>query len=436
VRTPPRTLADGQPRSAIDRIYDETSLFRAQQEYHPGFLRHLDTRLRPLLTQAELSALADVSVVMPPSRPGQEPLGYCAEHGRINVSAASAKLFDEIVLARAWLLNNGYVPDTLNEYLLLLHTRGTDPELVIPSPLVALGIPHEVRHDERIDAHAKDQLTTCMHYILLHECAHIIFGHLDGPELTPEKLIQQEVDADGFAMEVMARGRNAPLGLYEFFEIMNMLMPSPVEFQDREAYEHFLEGREHPLPPERMTAFAQGLRDHEERFVRQFPGGIEQLRELARLIDRMAALFVDKEYRDFLWGIGATVQLEGLGARRPHQTLAAPPGAVEPAHDLTFAGLFEGEIVGAGEPTPLGVWLARDVSTVQGIYRFGLQMGQLQGTVRGDELLLTWRQGHSAGHGRLSYGTERTYGGTWSLDGSTDNGGRWTIARVAIEAMG
>jgi hypothetical protein len=122
------------------------------------------------LTARERQAVGSVALQFPLFAPGQNvPINFYAVDGPrgIVMPVLSIKLFDDIAIASAWLLFNGYSQETIYNYLSMIKYKNpqTLPGNRFPPPLEALQIPADALSDTRVDSLSQKILKSAIVFI-------------------------------------------------------------------------------------------------------------------------------------------------------------------------------------------------------------------------------------------------------------------------------
>src|SRR5205823_4006926 len=102
----------------------------------------------------------------------------------------------------------------VDEYLAMLrYKRAADfPGGTYPPPLTALGIPADAAQDPQAGPLALRFRNSAYAFIIAHELGHILAGHPSSISVTMEQSRANEAAADDFALRVLARDAEIPMG--------------------------------------------------------------------------------------------------------------------------------------------------------------------------------------------------------------------------------
>jgi hypothetical protein len=403
-------------------IYDEADLAPWQPRYERGWLSNDKDVFRPHMSpeaQTRLSNLRYHPVLLVPDA---EPFGFYARGDEVVASTASLKFLDDLAVATAWLQHNGYTTQTIADYMLMLrYWPRTASASRPPKPLDALCIPASALSDQRVDSLANRIFNGNVVFILLHEYGHVRFGHQGNRAVPAEISRANEEAADGFALDLLARVNEAPLGLSILFTAMANFYENRADFGSDAEYQAALSARSHPLSEQRLQAVAR----HIAASGVGFTGNSRAIALGVSLeISVIAKILGDTDLQRLTAYIGRTVTPADLGPRRPQQNLA-PYCRAPPTGSGAFEGYFRGKMGAARTEFDLDTVLTQIGDRVTGSYSYGGGFARIEGQVSGNKLDFTWSLPPHRGHGTAAVHGDLVEG-TWG-DG-TANAGGGTIA--------
>jgi Peptidase U49 len=261
---------------------------------------------------------------------------------------------EDVALAHTWLERNGSSPQSLADYLLMLRywdERAGRP----PKPLPALCIPANAWDNRDVADRATRVFDSAAVFALLHECGHVFHRH--NAAVPPDKSRAQEQEADRFALDLLARVGEVPLGVAVLFFTMAHL-------QEEVA-------RTHPVSPDRLMSVAQQLSSQARSFERGLrPGAQVTMMAISLQVSQFALLLGDPDIQRLSAKIGRTVTPDDLAPRPKGRHLAAPCGS-RPVSRQPFDGKLSGTLTGGTTPLDVDVVLSRNGDSVTGSYSFG-----------------------------------------------------------------
>ena len=427
--------------SYLEAFYPERTLIYWHSRYPDNVRWNFENLLIKNLTDAERQAIGAVELQFPLIAPVQNaPINFYATLNprRIVVPVLSIKLFDDIAIASAWLLFNGYSQETIYNYLSMIKYKDhrSLPGQRFPPPLEALQIPADALSDERVDSLSQKILKSAIVFILAHEMGHLRHHH-PGYDIPMHQARENELAADRFAIEMMRRVGVAPMGITQFFMAALYLSNHRGDFSTDAQWEAYLRSHStHPLSPERMRALSSSLKTHARDFARTEPDlnkAVNQIGYMAGQLDTIAEILGDADIQRSVAHIGRTMELAYLNPR--------PEGAIGPqlkdnaqrasGSGKAFSGPYHGGFGSSGgEGVAIAVRFERNDQTVSGEYTYGLGAGRINGILENNRLYFQWREGGSYGRGIFEATPDgNRFKGTWGYEQSRDNGGWWNGQR-------
>ena len=242
-------------------MYDPDTLAYWQGRYRTSSQRMLDEAIFPVLTPEERQALQGVQLKVPIET---KFTGFYAQFPppEVVLPTGALKFLDDLCIAYAWLWANGYSLETIEEYVAMLSYKPlSEFGGRYPTPFEALGIPANALDDPEVDSLSLRFFNSARAFILAHELAHIRFAHPGGQ-------VVDEIQADDFALEVMARVHTLPMGAVLFFQGLAHLNPNRAQFVSDAEWESFLQNQNtHPLNGDRIYAIADFLASRRADFA-------------------------------------------------------------------------------------------------------------------------------------------------------------------------
>ncbi len=429
------------PASYLETFYPERTLTYWQSRYPDNVRWNFDHLLMKHLTAEERRAVGSVELQFPPIASGQHsPINfYATERPRsIVMPVLSIKLFDDIAIASAWLLFNGFSQETLYNYLSMIKYKDPDslPGKRFPPPLEALQIPADALSDQRVDSLSQKILKSAIVFILAHELGHLRHRH-PGYDIPMHQARQNELQADHFAIEMMRRIGVAPMGITQFFMAALYLSSHRGDFSTDAQWEAYLRTRStHPLSPQRMRELSLQLKAHAADFARTEPDirkAVARINYVAGQLDIIADILTDRDIQKSIAHIGRTMEPAYLNPRPEGGT---GPQLKDRGQDgsrsgQAFSGLYEGAFGSrGGEGVTIAVRFERNNQNVVGEYTYGLGAGKINGIVEKNRLYFQWQEGATHGRGLFEASQDGLrFQGSWGYDQSRDNGGWWTGKR-------
>lgn len=398
-------------------VYSDTLLAEWQQRYPRGVLSNYNGVILPRLDPADRRMLDGVTFEFPLRIENREPFAFAADaQGRtIYMSVQSLKFLDDASIAIAWLDRNGYTIESLTNYFAMLrHWSDAAP----PPPLLpTLCIPLDALENPEVDQLAQKSFSTAIFFVMLHEIGHVVYRHGGYEGVDAAVARAREEKADAFALEVMARVGDAPLGVVNLFLAMAYLFEGRTDFSSDTVHERQLATRTHPLSAERLRSFADTL----EKTAADYTGsGLSRVAIIgtAAQIRIVAQNFLDIERLTAM--IGRSISPADLGPMRMGDKIGRP--CAEPVSTgEPFSGRLTGMITIDNIEFDLQAELTRSGSRVEGRSSYGAGVSSIEGIIEGNTLHYRWRLRQDAGKGALTH-AGGSYEGSWG-NGEDSNGG-------------
>jgi Peptidase family M48 len=388
-------------------FYPPAALDRVAQRSAPGLRSNFEQVLLPRLTDRERQQLGGISLDLSRREYAEHPLNfYAATGGKVVLPLSSIKLVSDLSLALAWYNRKRLPEQKVFDYAAMLAFRGPAPDGVKALPLAALGVPDDADNDPAVNGLFQKLFGTTMVFIMGHETGHLFHSHR--ANVGEARSRQQEGEADAFAVELMARMGEPPIGISFYF-----MMAAPFECAERST---------HPLSGERVNRLVAALQNNASLFARNKPSPQQErqlVESIALELGKVAKLVDDPDIRE-------SMRLAGLSSKVADFAAAARPGGTRPGTNRQpFDGDYVGQWIDAkGVSLDFRMSLRRQGTTVRGTYEFGMGTAELEGTVAGDQLDYAWRWGTEYfGRGKMNSLANGGLQGTWGYTRRSEGGG-------------
>jgi hypothetical protein len=253
-----------------DRLVRETTRLEGRANQMLGILRTLIMQGGGM-AEARPALLASVRVKAPVSSDAGGPLDFSSEYsissGAVVTPIFSLLFLEDLCTAYAWLHKMGYNLDTVDEYLAMLRYKSASDFKggQYPPPLIALGIPVSAVDDPELGGLGLRFRNSVYAFIMAHELGHILAGHPSANRQTMEQSRANEAAADDFAVRVLARDAQVPMGAILFFQAQAYLMPNLGQFKaygrSEQAWAEEMQSKiTHPLTAERLKSMAAAVK--------------------------------------------------------------------------------------------------------------------------------------------------------------------------------
>ena len=269
-----------------------------------------------LLTRDEKDALQHARLRFPTLSPDASLLNFFADskQGIVYLPIHSLLLLEDACTAYAWLYQNGYSLITINEYASMLKHRSPDdsPGKEFP-PLKALGIPDNAFSDPRVDKLSLRFRNSAYAYVLAHEMGHIWHRHPGNHAVRAEVSRTNERQADEFALRVLRRDKQIPMGTILFFQMTAFTAsPGRFDYPTVKEWHKALRQATHPVTSDRVGALADGLRDG----ANQYGSNREIALDVAGKLKQISGEMDDLDWQAYFRRIGQRAPLTRLLPRK------------------------------------------------------------------------------------------------------------------------
>lgn len=405
-------------------FYSDAVLAEWQQRYPRGIYSNYTEVILPRLSAGQRQKLQGMVFEFPLRLESQEPFGFAADSSGkiIYMSVQSLKFLDEASIAAAWLNRNGYTMESLTNYWLMLRNwkGNTSP----PPLLDTLCIPSDAIADTDVDELSQKIFSTAIFFVMLHEIGHVLGEHGGYENITPAVARAREEAADAFALDVMARVGDAPLGVVNLFLAMTYFSDNSTDFPTPDAYQENLAQRTHPLSPERLRTFADTLEntatDYSGRGINRvefvvIAGQIRLIASTLREIELLTSLS------------GQAINPSDLGPMKPGEKIGRSC-TDDYSGTLPFSGRFRGVTTVNNVEFELEAELQRQGNRVTGRSSYGLGFSTIEGVVEAGTMHYRWKLGQWTGRGVLTH-ADGIYNGEWINDDPAQGSGMIRLKR-------
>jgi len=309
----------------------------------------------------------------------------------------------------------------------------------LPAVFRTLGVPDTAREESAVANRVDLNFGNTIVFLLAHELGHALKKH-DTHSRDPVQKRRQEIEADAFAIEVMRRIGQVPLGVEFWFDVerighvQGIRRVTSARFPTEAEWQKYLAGLDHPVTSERLDALATAVEKAPDSFARNQADQARWTRnskifaQYVRLGAPSAAIGTARvaEYERV-----RDLHVEDLKPRKAAFTM--PGSEQEPA----FNGLFAMRRTAAeGGQDRVDLLLLRTRDEVIGGYSNGKVDGFIQGEIRNDGVLhFTWREGNANGKG-IAQAQGETLRGTWGLGESKQGAGEFSGVRQKKDSTG
>jgi hypothetical protein len=423
----------------VSRLYPEKKLQADSARWSEQIQAEYRDTILPQLTEEERNALGAIKIEVPLSGPNGDPFSFYTDNkGTIYLPALSLRFFSDLCVANAWLNAHEHDGTTVRDYVgVLLREAKASPGAPLPPLFRTLGVPDNAREESAVSNRADRNFGNTVVFLLAHELGHALKKH-DTHLRDPIQKRKQEIEADAFAIEVMRRIGQVPLGVEFWFDVerighvqgMQRLVAAQ-RFPKEAEWQNYLATFDHPVTNERLNALADVIEKAPDAFARNQANQAEWSARFKRWAQsfRLAAP---------PWTtspIGRTAEYERirdlhLEDLKPRKTLLAMLGS---GQEPDYNGLFAVRRAAAGGVQDrVDLLLLRFGNDVNGGYSNGRVEGFIEGEIRDGSLHFKWREGNANGQG-VAKAEGEMLRGTWGIGESEQGAGEFTGERQKKE---
>jgi hypothetical protein len=266
-----------------------------------------------ILLPEEIARLHGVQLAFPLLGVGGDPMDYHSAGQTVTLPVESLLFFEDLCTAYAWLWQNHYRMEVIEDYVTMLRYRGPDAFAGgrYPPPLVAMRIPQNAWDDRQVNDLSLRFRNSAYAFILGHELAHIFYRH-PAQRPTAEVSRRYEEEADAFALELMRRSATIPMGAMLFFEVSTYYLPNLAQGRSIE------KEAGHPLNAHRLQAIASQLEQNASDYARLSPTKtteIASVKFIASGFQKFARELNDPEFQTAIVAHAAKLDAADLAKR-------------------------------------------------------------------------------------------------------------------------
>ena len=381
----------------------------------------------PQLTEKEKAALSAIKVEVPIAGPKGDPFQFYSDGDTVYLPALSLRFYSDLCVANAWLNAHGFDGTAVRNYVgYLFKEAGAGHRTALPV-FRTLGVPDNARDESSVTNRVDRNFGNTIFFLLAHEVGHVLKKHRTNLTDLVQKRTQ-EIEADSFAIEMMRRIGQVPLGLELWFDFEHSAHVAPVKFPTDAEWQKYLAGLDHPMTTERLEALAVTLETAADAFARNQSNQAlwaERYKNWAQYFRLAAPRWTTNpvahtaEYSQV-----QDLHVEDL---KPRKTGFTIPGTTD--HESDFNGLFAVRRTAAnGEQDTIDLLLLRSRNEVMGGYSNGKVDGFIEGEIKDGALQFIWREGGLTGHGVAETQGERLRG-TWGTGDAKKGAGEFSGVR-------
>ena len=418
----------------VSRLYPHEKLKADATRWEEQIRAEYRETILPQLTDAERAALSVIKIEVPISGPKGDPFEFYSGGSTTYLPALSLRFYSDLCVANAWLNAHGFEGTTVRDYVgWLFRQAAASSRAPLPPVFRTLGVPDNAREEAAVTNRADRNFGNTIVFLLGHELGHALKKHRTDLR-DPIQKRNQEIEADQFAIEVMRRIGQVPLGLELWFDVERIRHVEGVQhvaagkFPTEAEWQKYITGLDHPVTNERLEAITIAIEKAPDSFARNQTNQAlwtERWKNFAQYF----RLAVPRWTTNPVARMAEYSRVQKLHPEdlRPRKSAFIIPGTTE--QEPEFNGLFAVRRTAAkGGQDVVDLLLLRNGDQVTGGYSNGKVDGFIEGEVRNGVLHFTWSEGDIKGHG-IAESQGDTLRGTWGTDEAQQGGGDWTGVR-------
>ena len=413
----------------VSRLYPATQLEADAARFGGQIRAEYNETILPQLNESERAALGEIEIDVPATGRKGDPFEFYTDGQKVYLPALSLRFFADLCVANAWLNAHGYDGTTVRDYVGLLFREATlSPAAPLHPVFASLGVPANAREEPAVANRADRNFGNTVVFLLAHEVGHILHKHrADISE--PDRQRKQEIEADQFAIEVMRRIGQMPLGLEFWFDLERIRHQAPKNIPAEAEWQKYLAGLDHPVTTERLDALAAAIEQAPDSFARNQTNltlWAARAKSFAQYFRLAAPLAGNAVARVAEYSRVRDLRLASLKPRKA--AFAAPLGE---GTDEAFQGLFRIRRIFAGEKPDdeLDLLLLRNGDEVLGHYSGAQVEGSIEGKILEGVLRGEWKEAGGEGHATIESAGDNL-SATWGSGAQDKGAGTWKGARV------
>jgi hypothetical protein len=413
----------------VSRLYPRAKLEADAARFGEQIRAEYSETILPQLTEAERAALSETKIEVPAAGRKSDPFEFYTDGHTVYLPALSLRFFADLCVANAWLNAHGYDGTTVRDYVGLLFREATlSPAAPLHPVFATLGVPENAREETPVSNRADRNFGNTVVFLLAHELGHVLKKHRTGIS-EPSLQRKQEIEADQFAIEVMRRIGQIPLGLEFWFDVERIRHQAPKNIPSEAEWQKYLSGLDHPVTTERLEALAAAIEQAPDSFARNQSNQAlwaARAKSVAQYFRLAAPLAGNAGARVAEYSRVRDLRIATLKPRKA--AFAAPLGD---GTDQDFQGLFRVRRTFTGDKPgdEFDLLLLRNGDDVLGHYSGAQVEGSVEGKILEGVLRCAWKEGSNQGHVTVE-SVGDTLSATWG-SGAQDKGtGTWKGARV------
>jgi hypothetical protein len=411
----------------VSRLYPREKLEADASRWSEQIRAEYRETIFPQLTDAERAALSTIKIEVPVSGPKGDPFEFYTDGSTIYLPALSLRFYSDLCVSNAWLNAHGYDGTTVRDYVgWLFRQAAASSRAPLPPVFRTLGVSDNAREEAGVANRADRNFGNTILFLLAHELGHVLKKHRTDLH-DPVQKRAQEIEADQFAIEIMRRIAQVPLGLEFWFDVERIRHVAPTKFPTETEWQKYLASLDHPVTTERLEALTVAIEKAPDSFARNQTDQrlwTERWKNFAQYFRLAAPPWTTNPVgRMAEYSRVRDLHAEDL---RPRKAAFTIPGAEQ---EPEFNGLFAVRRTAAnGAQDTIDLLLLRIGDEVMGGYSNVTTDGFIEGKIADRVLRFTWHEGALNGRG-VAESRGETLHGTWGTGEAEKGAGEFSGVR-------
>lgn len=301
--------------SQVIGVYESKNLVKERQRLEQRSRQMYET-LKQFLSQDQRQSFANTTISYPTISADATFLNFFANsyNNEIILPIHSLLLLEDICTAYAWFHFHGYKYETINEYASIIFYQ--DKSVFSDGnfePLKALGIPANALSNNAVNEMSLRYRNSSYTFIIAHEMAHIYYAHKGNANALPEKSRADESDADKFAIELLLKDNEIPLGALLFFQMTAFIAsPNKFDYSSDAAWKVAIADATHPVSAERVVNLSKIIKVN----ASLYQGKQEFALDMANKLIIISSEMNDPDWHKYIRNIGYNGSLDYIKPRK------------------------------------------------------------------------------------------------------------------------
>lgn len=296
-------------------VYEKEKLVMERQRLENRSRQIFDV-LKRFLPQGQRQSFEQTTISYPTLSSDGTFLNFFAISSRneIILPIHSLLILEDICTVYAWLHFHGYSHETINEYASILNYQQNS---VFSEgkfePLKALGIPTGALSNNEVNEMSLRFRNSSYAFVIAHEMAHINYAHKGNASVSAERSQTDESNADKFAIELLLKDNEIPMGALLFFQMTAFIAsPNKFDYPSEAAWKSVIANATHPVSSKRVLNLSEILEGNADRYQGKQQFALDMAQKLKIISSEMN----DADWHKYFRNIGYSGSLDYIKPRK------------------------------------------------------------------------------------------------------------------------